>query len=90
MGYVTKGDANNAPDSPLRPALDVIGVFWFAIPRGGYILGAVHRPLVLGLLLTSPVLWFLAGPLWQLARRIDEPTGRKPAESAGEGKGGTP
>jgi signal peptidase len=75
VSYVTKGDANNAPDATLRQPSDVIGVFRFAIPRGGYALGALHRPLVLGLLLAAPVLWFLAGPLFSLARRMDEKDG---------------
>jgi signal peptidase len=87
VNYVTKGDANNAPDTPLRPASDVIGVFRFAIPRGGYVLAALHRPLVLGLLLASPVLWFLAGPLFQLARRLDEPDAGAWAEPARPKKG---
>jgi signal peptidase len=82
--YVTRGDANNAPDTTLRPASDVIGVFRFAIPRGGYFLSDLHRPMVLGLLLASPVLWFLAGPLFRLARRMDEPDAREPADSAGD------
>jgi signal peptidase I len=73
VSYVTKGDANNAPDSTLRPAPDVVGVFRFAVPRGGYVLAALHRPLVLGLLLASPLLLLLAGPLFQLARRMDAP-----------------
>ena len=73
VSYVTKGDANNAPDSTPRPASDVVGVFRFAVPRGGYVLAALHRPLVLGLLLASPVLLLLAGPLFQLARRMDAP-----------------
>jgi signal peptidase I len=90
VSYVTKGDANNAPDAPVRPAVDVIGVFRFAIPRGGYILAALHRPLVLGSLLASPVLAFLAFPLFQLARRMDEPKGGTAAESAGAGKGRAP
>jgi signal peptidase len=71
VSYVTKGDANNAPDTTLRPASDVVGVFRLAIPRGGYVLAALHRPIVLGLLLASTVLWFLAGPLFRLARRMD-------------------
>ena len=90
VSYITKGDANNAPDTPLRPASDVIGVFRFAIPRGGYVLAALHRPLVLGLLLASPVLWFLTGPLFRLARRMDEPEDGSPAESAWQETGGTP
>jgi signal peptidase len=75
VSYVTKGDANNAPDKALRPASDVIGVFRFAVPRGGYFLAALHRPLVLGLLLASPLLLLLAGQLFQFARRADTPDG---------------
>ena len=77
--YVTKGDANNAPDGVLRPAADVVGVFHLSIRRGGYVLSALHRPLVLALLLASPILWFLAGPLYRLARDMD----KREADEAG-------
>jgi signal peptidase len=73
VSYVTKGDANSAPDSAPRPASDVVGVFRFAVPGGGYVLAALHRPLVLGLLLASPLLLLLAGQLFQVARRTDSP-----------------
>ncbi len=69
VAYVTKGDANNAPDSPARPAADVAGVFSHDIPRGGYLLADLHRPLVLGLLAASVALFFLAGPLLRYARQ---------------------
>lgn len=69
--YRTKGDANDAPDSQLRPAGDVIGLYAASIPRGGYVLSALHRPLVPMLLAVSAVLFFLAGPLFRLARDLD-------------------
>lgn len=72
VSYVTKGDANNAADVSARPASDVIGVFSFAIPRGGYVLTAWHRPLVLGLLLASFALWMLARPLISLGTKAPE------------------
>jgi signal peptidase len=90
VAYVTKGDANNAPDAVHRPASGLIGVFRAAFPRGGYILNALHQPLVLGLLLASPVLWFLSGPLYKLAREMDEPASREPAASAGEAEANAP
>jgi signal peptidase I len=68
VSYVTKGDANNAADSPARPASDVVGVLSLDIPRGGYALAALHRPLVLGLIAASVVLGFSAGPLFRYAR----------------------
>jgi signal peptidase len=87
--YETKGDANNAPDSSLRPASDVIGTYVTKVPRGGYFLVNLHRPLVLGLLLLAPMLWFVGEPLRRLAREEDEPTG-DPSDSDGTGKRETP
>lgn len=73
LAYVTKGDANNAPDASPRPVADVIGVFSTAIPAGGYVLNALHRPLVPLLLFASILLALLAGPLFRWARRMDNP-----------------
>jgi len=80
--YVTKGDANNVPDGVLRPAADVVGIFHLSIRRGGYVLSALHRPLVLALLLASPILWFLAGPLYRLARDMDKREADEPGRTA--------
>jgi signal peptidase I len=71
VSYITKGDANNSADSTPRPASDVIGIYRFTIPRGGYALVAVHTPRVLGMLLTSAVLWIVAGVLFLIAARPD-------------------
>lgn len=87
VSYITKGDANNAADATPRPSSDVVGVFSTDIPRGGYILNALHEPLVLGLLLASPILWYLAGLLFAWAREMDGPASRDPAEPAGKAEG---
>jgi signal peptidase len=71
VDYLTKGDANNSADTILRPAGDVIGVFRQAISRGGYILNALHRPIVPGMLLLSVLLWTIAGPLYRWAKALD-------------------
>jgi signal peptidase len=68
VSYITKGDANNAADAMPRPASDVVGVFRLDIPRGGYVLAALHQPKVLFMLLISCALWFFVGPLWRMAR----------------------
>lgn len=70
--YVTKGDANNAADAPPRPSSLVVGTYAWKIPRGGYFLFNLHKPIVLGLLLIAPILWFVAEPLRRWARE-DEP-----------------
>lgn len=69
--YRTKGDANRSADDALVSAGDVLGVVQHDVPRGGYILGALHRPFVLAMLFTSVLLFFLAGPLFRMARRLD-------------------
>jgi signal peptidase len=70
--YRTKGDANNGPDSEPRPPADVAGVFRFDVPRGGYVLMALHRGQVLSLLAASLALWFLARLLYRRARHGDQ------------------
>lgn len=70
--YVTKGDANNAPDATPVPAGNAIGVFDHKVSRGGYFLAALHRPMVLALLVASPILWFVSGSLIAYGRRPDD------------------
>jgi signal peptidase len=91
VAYITKGDANNAADANPRPAADVLGVFSYTVNRGGYILNSLHRPLVLGLLLVSPILWFIGAPLFRAARQMDDKrAGQKPAAPAGEKEANEP
>ena len=80
--YQTKGDANNAPDATLRPASTVIGTYVGKVPRGGYFLYNLHKPIVLALLLLAPILWFVAEPLRRWAREEDEPA-KDPSDSDG-------
>ncbi len=90
VAYVTKGDANGAADStPVAPS-QVTGLFNKAIPRGGYILTALHQPLTLGLLLASPALWLLSGLLFEWARKTDGATAPQPAHSAADSDEGEP
>ena len=69
VSYITKGDANNSVDSTPRPASDVIGLYSFSIPRGGYVIVAMHTPRVIGMLLTSALLWIVAGVCFWIAAR---------------------
>jgi signal peptidase len=71
VSYITKGDANNSADSTPRPASDVIGLYDFSIPRGGYVLVAMHTPRVLVMLLASALLWIVAGVSFWIAARTE-------------------
>lgn len=85
--YVTKGDANPSADIPPRPAAAPIGSYVGKVPRGGYFLTNLHRPIVLGLLLAAPLLWLIGQPLRRWAREDDEPdkSGNDPESSEGVG-----
>jgi signal peptidase len=69
VSYITKGDANNTADATPRPASDVVGLYSFSIPRGGYVLVAMHTPRVLIMLLASALLWIVAGVSFWIAAR---------------------
>lgn len=66
--FVTKGDANNAPDAVPVPASDVVGVFRDRVPFGGYVLNALHNTIVLVLLAASLLFWVASMQLFRLAR----------------------
>jgi signal peptidase len=72
VGYYTKGDANQGQDLVLRPAKNVVGVYQYSIRDGGYLLSALHQPLIIGLLLVSVILFFAAPPLFRMARKLDK------------------
>jgi len=73
VAYITRGDANDSRDGPVTPSANVVGLYRTRVPYGGYVLSALHRPLVLGLVLASPILWLLSEPLWKWARQEEEP-----------------
>ena len=86
VAYVTKGDANNAPDGALRPASSVVGLYQTKIPYGGYILNALRDPIVLILVGISLLLAFMAAPLFRWARSADAQTENDPAPRVGTAK----
>jgi len=72
IAYVTKGDANSERDIDRVHPADVVGTYRSKISHGGAVLDALHRPLVLILLLASPILWFISAPLLRMAREMDD------------------
>jgi signal peptidase I len=74
VAYVTQGDANDSRDTDAVASTNIVGLYHSRIPAGGYVLAALHRPMVLGLLLASPLLWLLSGSLFAWAREQEEPS----------------
>jgi len=58
-GFITKGDANNAPDMRIVPQEDIYAKVVLVLPRVGYIYHAVRTPVGLILLMVSVVVLIL-------------------------------
>lgn len=69
--YQTKGDANNAPDAILVRPSQIVGLYAWKIPYGGYVLNGLHKPMTLILLIMAPLLWLLSSWLWGKAKEAD-------------------
>jgi len=52
--YVTKGDANNAPDTTEIQKKDIIGKVLFSVPYIGYAVNFAKKPLGFGLIIIVP------------------------------------
>jgi len=84
LTYRTKGDANNAQDGPLVAPSQIVGVYRTKVPYGGYLLNSLHKPITLGLLIASPILWLLSSWLFAIARE-DEDEDHLPALAGEQG-----
>lgn len=70
--YFTKGDANNAIDpAPVAPS-QIVGLYRWRIPYGGYVSAFIHRPIGFALFIGLPVLYLIGGEFLRLWRGIDD------------------
>ncbi|MGC2192145.1 MAG: signal peptidase I [Candidatus Dormiibacterota bacterium] len=68
--YETKGDANPVADGNSLASDQILGVYEFRVPFGGYVLNVLHQPVVFILLVSSPFLLLVAGEAtrrWKMA-----------------------
>ncbi len=70
VSYVTRGDANDAPDAAVTPASDVVGKLWFRVPAAGYVVSALANP-------WADLLVGVAVGLSGLAARLLQAAGRR-------------
>ncbi len=73
ISYLTKGDANNAPDPRPIPRTQVLGEVFFSIPYMGFILDFAKKPLGFVLLIGIPagfVLFDEGVALWNELRKL--------------------
>jgi signal peptidase len=70
--YVTKGDANEDPDSGTVPYDRVIGEVLFVIPLIGYVVNAVNTPIGFVAAVVVPLALFVGSELWTLLHSVDD------------------
>lgn len=61
--YITKGDANNATDGEKVPEKQVIGKVLVNIPRAGFIIDFIKKPLGFSLVLIVPAIIVISGEI---------------------------
>lgn len=71
--YMTKGDANNAPDSKEITNKDIIGKVLFSVPYAGYAIDTARKPWGFALIIIVPAAVLVGDEfrkIWKEAQRI--------------------
>ncbi|MFA5523530.1 MAG: signal peptidase I [Tissierellales bacterium] len=72
LAFQTKGDANNVEDGGLVLAEELVGSLALNIPKGGYIVDFIRRPIGLVLLIILPIFFLLGGEIKNMLSRMDD------------------
>lgn len=70
--YTTKGDANNTPDSGLVAPSQVLGVYHWRVPYGGYVAAFIHTRWGFAIFIVLPVVYLVGSEFLVLWRRFDQ------------------
>lgn len=76
-GFVTRGDANQSADAPLRRPAEVVGRERMSLPYLGFVLYVIERPLVFVLLLGATGGYFVLSELGVIWRELRKLGGRR-------------
>jgi signal peptidase len=71
--FVTKGDANNAPDTEPVARESVIGKVAFDIPWFGYLIAGSRKPLGFALIVLIPAAWIIFDETKKIVKEIRKP-----------------
>ena len=73
LSYITKGDANNAPDRGEVMSSNVIGKVWFSVPYVGFIIDFIKKPIGFLLIVVIPALLIISDEvkkIWLEVKRV--------------------
>ncbi|NCN06644.1 MAG: signal peptidase I [Candidatus Pacebacteria bacterium] len=65
LEFITKGDNNEDPDQYTTPPKRVLGTYWFAIPKLGYLLVYIRSFMGITIILSLFAGWFVSDQVWQ-------------------------
>ncbi|RLM53638.1 signal peptidase I [Halobellus sp. Atlit-31R] len=71
VAYVTKGDANEDPDSGTVPHERVLGEVFVTLPLLGYAVRFINTPLGFVVVVAGPLAAFVVSEVWSLAGSVD-------------------
>ena len=75
VSYITKGDANNAPDRKEISQIEVIGKVLFSVPFVGYAVDFTKKPLGFALIIIAPgaiIIYGEVGKIYQEIKKMKE------------------
>jgi len=68
--YITKGDANNAPDAKEIQNKDIIGRVLFSVPFAGYAVDFARKPIGFALIIIVPAFLIIADELKKIYNEV--------------------
>ncbi|WP_256290377.1 signal peptidase I [Halobellus inordinatus] len=71
VAYVTKGDANEDPDSGTVSHEQVLGEVLVTLPLLGYVVRFVNTPVGFAVVVVGPLVAFVISEVWTLVRSVD-------------------
>jgi len=80
--YITKGDANNAPDTREVSQREVMGKVLFSVPYLGFAINTARKPLGFALIIIVPALIFVSDETRNIISEIKAIRNKKAANSA--------
>ena len=90
--YITKGDANNAPDSKEVLPEEISGKVLFSVPLMGYAISAAKKPLGFMLIIIIPAVIIIGDEIKRIGKEVKKMKKKKstpsqsPPQRGGEGR----
>ena len=69
LGFITKGDNNEDPDGYVTPPSNVLGTWWFTIPKFGYILVYARSFFGITVIVSLFAGWIVSEQVWKTLRK---------------------